>query len=321
MRPEPWSADAGADARTARWHNHLPEWILTSPNYRSLRPAMRATLQAIADRCDRPDGAGNLMSGFGGAELSRSLGISRATWWRHISTLERHGLLVLIARGGAIRRHNTANLYAIPGADGALDTRRAKRRVQIMRRCDDGALRPEVVSPGTTPTFWRDGCTQGVVSKRDGGSLKMRRGSSQNETQPSPLPSPSHRKNHDGVSAETKRADGGRAPRRPGIGHVTAEDLRSVERLRALYDRAVTLRLAPDCEDGWRMFVGAAEHALRKGKNPPALFASIVADGRWLYVTARDEERAERRMAAEYGGGQRDSDGDADAWDEPEDDR
>lgn len=44
-------------------------------------------------------------------------------------------------------------------------------------------------------------------------------------------------------------------------------------------------------------FFGAAEHALRVGRNPPALFADLVRRRAWGVLTDADEERGRRQLA------------------------
>jgi hypothetical protein len=110
-------------------------------------------------------------------------------------------------------------------------------------------------------------------------------------------------KNHDhGVATqrlpEKKQKPPGKLP------HVRIEDLRDTRRLMVLLDEAAKRGAIKESEYGRFQFVSAAEHALRVGDNPPALFASLVCEANWRVITIDDEERARRRIKEfDHGGG------------------
>lgn len=120
--------------------------------------------------------------------------------------------------------------------------------------------------------------------------------------------SPPPRKNHVGVSPPRRTGNslsgsGNQQPRRVvrhgafaestrGLGHVGADDLRSVERLRVLFARATKAGLVRPSQADALKFAGAAAHARRVAtKNPAGLFAKVVRSGLWSHITLRDEAR------------------------------
>lgn len=268
-----------------RWHNHLPAWIVTDPRHGELTPAGRAVLQAIADVCDPPDDAGDLRGGFGGQAVLDAAGVSRSTFWRQLSRLVALGFVVQIGRGGTIKNRNIANLYAIPGARSRLDHLRCVRRHLQMLRGEDGKHRPRVLHPGDQAVLFDQSTKGGVVSKSDGGSVRMTRGWCQNEAPPSPLGSPLASK----PSGAARRRCGKTGP---SLRHVSGGDLTSLARLHVLFREAGERKLIGRDELDWRTFVGLAVHARRVGDDPPAMFATLVRKRRWL-IPNRDFDRAE----------------------------
>jgi hypothetical protein len=282
-----------------------PLWIQDHPTYARLGPGPRATLAAIAAACHRQTTAGDLLGAFGGAALADAAGCSRATLWRHISRLEALGFVVALARGGVIGGRSYANQYGIPGAPGSLDHRKCRRRLTRMVAGADGVLRPQTITPGNTPTLWPqsepeqegEAPSQNEARLTDEPSLKMRRPPSQNEA-----PSGKRRNGNDHDHGPRIASGGGglrhQAGRRPrGLGHVDDRDLRELPRLRGLFDRAVAGGYVTDSERDRLQFVAAAEHALRVAYKPAALFASMVRQGRWLFISQADEDAARRRIA------------------------
>lgn len=84
---------------------------------------------------------------------------------------------------------------------------------------------------------------------------------------------------------------------RPTLKHVLVEDLASIERLETLHSEATTLGLAPKGERGVLEFVSLATHAYRYGtKNPPGLFARLLRDQKWHFITQDDEDAARARL-------------------------
>ena len=292
------------------WTNPLPAWILEAAAYQRLRSGPRATLQAIADTCNRPLPDGSLLGAFGGSSILGRASVSKRTFWRHLERLEAAGFVVTVGRGGVIGGRNYANQYAIPGAPGALDSRRVRRRLQRMVLNEAGALEPEILEAGTQPELWPEPpetvggreseggsvkMTGGVVSKRAGGSVKM---AHNHKTMVKTMV-----KNH-GSSLEQGR--GGEQPKRgarrrltrtgPRLSRMVEADLLDDRRLSALLEQAI--------ERGWMkpgdwdrlIWFSAAEHALRVGRsNRPGLFVSTIKANR-LYITQEDEERARMRI-------------------------
>lgn len=97
------------------WHNRLPVWILADDAKRPQRHRLKAshwrTLQAIADRCDAPDAAGNLAGAFGGGPLAESAGCSLRSLWNHVNRLERLGYVITLGRGGTIGRRKIGRAH------------------------------------------------------------------------------------------------------------------------------------------------------------------------------------------------------------------
>ena len=82
----------------------------------------------------------------------------------------------------------------------------------------------------------------------------------------------------------------------PTLADVRLEDLKDTDRLLDLHRQAVAKGLVTASEADRLRFVGAAEHALAIAKNPPALFAWIVLNGCWRYITGVAEDSARRRL-------------------------
>ena len=84
----------------------------------------------------------------------------------------------------------------------------------------------------------------------------------------------------------------------PDLKRVVPEDLADTQRLLKLLSQARERELVGTSESAELAFVGAAEHARSTGlANPPGLFAWLVRQGRWEFVTAADEDRARRRLS------------------------
>lgn len=85
----------------------------------------------------------------------------------------------------------------------------------------------------------------------------------------------------------------------PTLRHVLSLDLGSVERLSRLHEEAVTKGLAPAGERGLLELTSLAEHARRYStKNPPGLFARLLRDQKWHFITQDDEDLARARLRA-----------------------
>lgn len=83
----------------------------------------------------------------------------------------------------------------------------------------------------------------------------------------------------------------------PSLRHVLDSDLRSTERLLVLHAEAATRGLAPTGERGELELLGLAEHARRYAtRNPPGLFARLLHEQRWSFITQDDEDLARARL-------------------------
>ncbi len=79
--------------------------------------------------------------------------------------------------------------------------------------------------------------------------------------------------------------------------HVIREDLTDPRRLQQLFRQAQELRLATASECDRLRFFGAAQHARAVAtRNPCGLFAALVRNGRWNYITGADEDLARSQL-------------------------
>jgi len=120
----------------------------------------------------------------------------------------------------------------------------------------------------------------------------------------SPAGSPPPRKDRELSSRtdHTKPASaartGARALPPPSLHHVRVEDLGDPRRLEVLFDEARRRRVVPAGEAARLRFHAAGAHAVRLGvRNPAGLFATIVRQGLWSFLSAVDEDQARRRLA------------------------
>lgn len=284
-----------------RYHQPLPAWITTTTTFDRYPPMRRAILQAIADACDTPAPGRSLVGALGGAHLVRRIGCSRATFWRHLRRLVSDGFIVPLGLGGNLGGTNCANEYGIPASLGALDDRRIDRRMRHMVRNAGGRLQPVDIPIGGQASFLPSaGCEypntltqegrETASQNETGGSLKMRRPASQNETPPYGYGMGD--KTH-GCGARRSR---GRGKKNSQLRHIETADLEDIARLLAVYGDAVAKGLVADSEDGRILFVANAEYARRCGECPPALFATRINMGWRFPPTIGDEERARARL-------------------------
>jgi hypothetical protein len=89
-----------------------------------------------------------------------------------------------------------------------------------------------------------------------------------------------------------------RKPQEPSLYRVEPEDLRNVGRLERLYHQAVERKLADGSESGFYDFTALAERARRVGRNPGAVFVTLLREKRWGFITNADEDAALRRVRA-----------------------
>ena len=78
---------------------------------------------------------------------------------------------------------------------------------------------------------------------------------------------------------------------------VTAEELRDTGKLRERIRTLIAAGILPDTENERLMAVAAAERALAKGTNPPALWVMIVKGKSWDLLAGDEIDRARKRIA------------------------
>jgi hypothetical protein len=101
-----------------------------------------------------------------------------------------------------------------------------------------------------------------------------------------------------GVSKEHERKDP------PSIQHITPEDLRDTTRLLSLFEDAQTQGYIGGSENDRLTFIATAEHARFVGStNPCGLLAQLIRRRLWHFVTADDEDAAQKRLKAHFYGG------------------
>lgn len=151
------------------WHNALPSWIRADTTYHELRQGVRHTLQAIANRCDKPEeGCELLLVCFSGERVFASCGCRRSTFKAHVRKLESLGYVIPLTRGGG----RLATIYGIPGERGQLDQHRAEKKAKprLWRRADSEQLRSLVSGFETlaTPAPLVSGNRTAPVRESDG---------------------------------------------------------------------------------------------------------------------------------------------------------
>jgi hypothetical protein len=165
-----------AKAEQKYWQNNIPAWIVQSEPFLSLRAGVQNTLQKMANRASKPNTKGDLLNIIGGQGLYKQVGVHRATFFRHLKALEDLGFVVTISSGFQFDGASAANVYAIPGAYGALDGERMERKMQIMAHQGGGVYVPQVESPHDPGLFGPEKCDGGASQNATGGRRKMRRG-------------------------------------------------------------------------------------------------------------------------------------------------
>jgi hypothetical protein len=110
--------------------------------------------------------------------------------------------------------------------------------------------------------------------------------------------STNHHRSIEATTAAATGAGGGPVPP-PRLANIRPEDLRDMGRLLDLHEQAVAGGQISASEADRLRFVAAAEHARSIGsRNPPGLFAWLLRNRRWGYVTQDDEDAASRRLKA-----------------------
>lgn len=295
------SEAAPRSRRRHDWHNALPEWITRSDSFRKLRPQLRHTLQSIADACDPPDESNSLLGAYGGAgRFSELIGCSKRTFWRHLGCLERLGFVVLVGHGGPFAFRNASNSYAVPGVLGSLDDRAARRTCLQMLKSPDGVYRPQILRPGDQATLWPKEAVTGKMKSRNSQSPppsdKLTLPYCQVDTLPSPVPFPCKTTMgllRSGTSKTINRITKAKGASLP---NVELSDLTNAGRLTGLFYSACERGIVAPCDDDRLRFFAAAEHALRVGATPAALFAAMVNRGEWHLISIRDENRGAARL-------------------------
>jgi hypothetical protein len=82
----------------------------------------------------------------------------------------------------------------------------------------------------------------------------------------------------------------------PTLRDITRDDLKETSRLVTLFDQAVKEGLISGSEADRLKFMSAAVHAQAVGSEPPRLFAWLVRERRWNYITQADEDEANSRL-------------------------
>jgi len=89
----------------------------------------------------------------------------------------------------------------------------------------------------------------------------------------------------------------GHGPQRGWPGrHVDHIDLTDPRRLSDLFSLAYKSGMMEGSQDNLLWFFTAAEHALKHGSNPPALFRATILNNRRSFPSIESEERARKRM-------------------------
>jgi uncharacterized protein YdaU (DUF1376 family) len=104
---------------------------------------------------------------------------------------------------------------------------------------------------------------------------------------------PTPRGGADGVSAKRGGDGRGGSP----LASVTAEELQDTGKLRERIRTLIAAGVLPDTENDRLMAVAAAERALAKGTNPPALWVRIVKGKSWDLLAGDEIDRARKRIA------------------------
>lgn len=177
--PQRQTRSAASGAST--WIGRVPAWVLEHPaiakpprGSKVTTATARHVLQTLANR-GSPDREGHVVNIIGGKSLALAAQVTPRTMERYLRYLIQHGIIVLLSRGGVVRRdgekraaYNAANIYGIPARPAGLDHRRARRREQTMkptgkhftRELKDGriiavpAYAKDVTRPGAQATIW-----------------------------------------------------------------------------------------------------------------------------------------------------------------------
>lgn len=299
----------------------LPAWIQKDPRYLTMMTdELHLTLSTFASFAAWVDPAGSLRCILGGRPLEEARGLARSTFWSHRDKLMALGYLVKEAK-----KSGRENVYAIPGAPGALTGRATT--LQRWAPGLDGRTHLQVIHPGTQPQLWAGDiyCPPPAPAEPDGSDAPgrvapgrpdgLRPGAGrvgQRHCAPAPngsgFGSGSKSKNQNHGSGASKQG-GERTGKLPKI---EPADLADTARLLQLYELVIARGLLPQTEHSRHAFAALAEHALeyaaphrdRRGVmapgNPCGLFAAEFA--RWVrhgqqrFISQKADERARLRL-------------------------
>ena len=118
------------------------------------------------------------------------------------------------------------------------------------------------------------------------------------------IPTPSSSSSSSETPTPLRGAGGGASVKPSGMGgsggslrDVTAEELRDTGKLRERIRTLIAAGILPDTENDRLMAVAAAERALAKGTNPPALWVRIVKGKSWDLLAGDEIDRARKRIS------------------------
>lgn len=160
----------------SRYHQHLPAWIYETAAWQGLRQQHRATLQAVADCCDREQDdagrlTGNLVGCLGGKRLAERAGVSARTLTNHLNVLIEAGLVVptFVPSPRAMRmaRRSLANTYGVPGRPRGLEHKRAQQHKRPYSKRADGRAVPQHLEAGDQAELFDGPNTQGPPPAQD----------------------------------------------------------------------------------------------------------------------------------------------------------
>ena len=273
----------------------LPDEIRGSTAYRRLKAGPRGTLQAMANR-GQVDDDGSIKEIRGGGWIAQAAGCCRRSIYNHLNTLIAQGLLVplFVPNPGAMSKGRVlASLYAIPAVIGDLDHRAARRhRFTLTRRRDGTIVRtPEGQGQLFDPANRvQESCTTPVQKWHypSAKSAHQHHGSKVFNI------NTMGRRRQNGISIDLS----GRK-----IRNILPSDLNDPERLLCLIRKIIDARLEPDTEDTWQQLAALACRCTRVGGCPPAMFAALVRDRKYLFASRDDRDEGSRMLGiARFGG-------------------
>lgn len=273
----------------------LPAWIVASPLYGILPLGHQHMLHVICQACRQSLPDGSRVGAEGGSALLAAARVSRSTWKRYLRVLEEAGFVVLLELGGCHYGENHPSVYGVPGHRGALEERRHRRSMHVVRQVEGRRVQQVIRPGGQVPLFVDGGPDWTPMGVQD----EPPRGATVN-----PLHEHEHEceQHHEFMNGASRAEASGPHRGRWFSGRLTAGDLADDARLLALYRQAVAAGRLADSDFCRQEFVAAAEHALRVGTNPPGLFLRQVQElakergQRQLFTCEADDEAAAVRL-------------------------